>query len=68
MRELFCSVVLVYLTVNFSPNVCVFLNTAQREMLTTVCIGVSNPLPQKHHSPFFAKPHLKSANCPSPPF
>ena len=32
-----------------------------------VCIGVSPP-PQKHPPLFLAKPPLKSANCPSPPF
>ena len=31
-----------------------------------VCIGVSPP--QKHHPLFLAKPPLKSANFPSPPF
>ena len=37
--------------------------------IVIVCIGVSNP--QKHPSFFFAKPPLKSSNCPkpaSPPF
>ena len=32
--------------------------------IVIVCIGVSNP--QKHPSFFFAKPPLKSSNCPKP--
>ena len=35
----------------------------------TVCIRVSPPPPQNHHTPLFcqAPPTLKSTNCPSPP-
>ena len=30
--------------------------------------GLNPPPPQKHHPFLFAKPFLKSASCPSPPF
>ena len=46
-----------------------YLQSSTYEREDIVCIGVSTSLPIKNTTPlFFAKPPLKSANCPSPLF